>query len=271
MVKTVVFGIAVVAALVGCGGGGGSTNTQSPPPVAIDPNLTVPLRAALASITTKGLTGSFAISGATGGPANIQVTGTGTATLSPGIPDTLNGSAVIKSTQALTGSMTVSGSPTTALSTSSLNFTSSTDSSRIADESAAAFTVYTAYTVPTSAKAGDAGPAWLSTMFKDRTQITLPGVGRVVATYSASKDTATSLLVTILVDTYGDTCNLINTSSVPTFCLTNLGRDYVFNVRWQQSETVYRIDTSGSVKLISIRQDAYGPATTPYQRLLFSF
>lgn len=272
MAKLAVASILAVMALAGCGGGGGSGGTSSQPPaVTIDPNFTVPLRAALAGIATKGLSGSFSISGTTAGASNIQVTGTGTVTLSPGAPDTLNGSPVTKSTQTLSGSMTVSGSPATAISSSSLNFTNSADSSRIADESAAAFTIYTAYTIPASVKAGDTGPAWLSTMFKDRSQITLPGIGRVVATYSASKDTATSLLVTILVDTYGDNCNLINTSSLPSFCLTNLSRDYVFNVRWQQSETVYRVDTSGSVKLVSIRQDAYGPATTPYQRLLFSF
>jgi hypothetical protein len=165
----------------------------------------------------------------------------------------------------------VANGTSTALSSISSNFVSATNYARLADESNTSFTVYSTYTVPATVKAGDAGSAWAATTYQSSARIVAPGTARVVATYLAAKDTSTSLLVTFLVDSYGDPCDLVNTTSVPSFCETNLSPTHIFNTHTRQSQTVYRVNTSGAITLVSIRQDVYADTGAVYQSILFTF
>jgi hypothetical protein len=263
--KNTVLMCAILTLTSACGGA-----VSVPAQTAVDPIVVVPLRSAIDSLTTKGLVANFSLSGTTGGITKTTTTGNGTISILPSGASIVNGVSALTSTQELSGSQIVNG-VSTPLASKVISYFSAADISRIVDESSSAFTVYDTFTIPATLKVGDSGSAWGATIYKSRSQVVAPGSGRVVAAYSAAKDAATSLLVTFTVDTYGDACDLVNTTSVPSFCIANLPSNYVFNVHTRHAETVYRISTSGTVSVVSIRQDAYGSGGLLYQSLLFSF
>lgn len=251
--------------IASCGGGSGPAATPAPATP-----LSVPLKDALASLILKGASASFTMSGTIGGTIKTPISGTGTITISAGVPTTINGSPGLVATQILTGTQIVGGA-SSSLAATTKNFASLPEVNRLADESNSSFAVYKTYTVPDTVRAGDAGSAWDATIYQSRDKITAPGVGRIVSTYQVSSDQASSLLVTILTDSYGDNCNLVNTSTVPSFCLTSLPPDHVFSAHLRQSQAVYRIDANGGIKFVSLRQDAYADTGTVYQSVLYKF
>lgn len=260
--------------LTGCGGGGGGGSNSTPQAPVTSLAFTVPLASALGQLATKGTVATFNLVGtvgAVGSATKTPVSGSGTFTLSPAVDSVLDGSAVIKSTQLISGNLQVNGAAS-AVATTSATFYSKAGALRLADESNTNYVKYSSYTIPVNVSAGDVGSAWLATTYMSRGQISPPGTGRIVATYSASKDSPTSLLVAFLIDTYGDDCNLINTSSVPyMFCGTNLPASHVFNTHTSQTVSTYRIDISGVATLVSIHQYLYGTGGAISTDLMYSF
>lgn len=260
---------AILTLVTGCGGGGGPSAPAQAPAIEAA-TVVVPLRSAIDSQATKGLSANFSLSGTSGGAAKIAINGSGALTAAPSNASSVNGVPAVTSTQDLSGSVVINGT-STPLANKVVSYFGASDISRIADESAATFIVYGGYSIPATAKAGDSGSAWTATIYKSRSQVVAPGSGRIEATYSVTKDTASSLLVTITSDTYGDDCDLVNATNVPSFCPANLPANHVFAAHTGQTKTVYRIGASGTLSLVSIHQDTYDTSGAVYQSMLFSF
>ncbi|OIR08982.1 hypothetical protein GALL_89770 [mine drainage metagenome] len=224
--------------LVGCGGGGGSS---TPAPV-IDPNLTVPVQAAIASFVNNGINKSYSLTGwvnnstANNPVPNTPITGSGSFTIGPATSGPiasgpLIGTVVLQSVGVMTGSL----SSTSYVYYSTSNYTIL---ATLASGSSNAI-YYTPYAYPTTVKAGDTGSL---------------GSGNdgfalgqsVTSVYSVASDSANSLLVTI-------TDTLISFGGGSTV-----------------TQTIYRITTSGNMTLVSETQTSSSLGTV-YQVLTFTF
>lgn len=232
--------------LVACGGGGTSSAvpTVTVPTVVIDPNLTVPFQTAVANLVNNGFSKTFTISGwidestISNPRPPTQISGSGTFTAGPPSAGTLNGASVLAVTQVITGSQTANGQSAAFSATGILYFNSSNYT--LAGTAAGGVnTLISAHTYPATVKAGSTGSLGNGT------------TGRVLPTtstftYSVTSDSATSLLVTFIESTY--------------FPLG--GND--------QTQTVYRVDTSGKITPVSTTIQRYSSGTL-YKSLAFTF
>lgn len=229
--------------LVACGGGGSSGSTSTPAPT-IDPNLTVPFKAAMASVVTSGITGSFNISGwAIVNSQQVPVTGSGTYTQGMSSGATLftptGQAASLKQMVSINATINANGSIGSANGTA-YNYYDPATFSLLAVSNTNTTMFFTPYTIPTSVKAQTNG--LLGTASDYRTLATT-----MSQTYSVAQDTASSLLVTVNVEQ----------STQP------VGKT-------SQSSTVYRVTSSGGIKFVSINQQAFNQGTTT-SNLNFTF
>lgn len=231
-----------------CGGGGSSTPTATAA-VVVDPNLSVPVQTAIASLVTQGVSKSFVLSGwinhsTLAKPVpNTPITGSGNLTIGPSSTVVANsgpltGISAFQSVQVVSGTST-SGGQSSGISGTSKVYYSTSNYTVLSTWDGTDFTYYSPYTYPTSVKAGDTGP------FGDGTTGGFFPL-RTAAVYSVASDSATSLLVTIsrTTGTYGGGSTV--------------------------SRTVYRISTSGAIQLVSLTVDN-ALIGSVYQSLTYTF
>lgn len=220
-----------------CSGGGGAS-----PPVAPDSSLTVPLPTAFANIVNNGIGGAFRISGWVDNPAsanpqpNTQVTGNGDLKLGAASADSFNGAAALGAVEVLTGSITANGQSTAIYNMTNI-FYNPSNYTKAGTVEGNVTTVFSPYTIPATVKAGSTG-------LMGRT-----ADGTLTESYTVASGDGASLLVTIIADTYDS------------FGHTG------------QTQTVYRVDTFGNVRLVSITSQKIASccSTSPYQSMTFTF
>lgn len=233
-----------VALLAACGGGGSGSTAAA---VVVDPNLTVPVQAAIASLVTQGVSKSFTLSGwidhsTLANPVpHTPITGSGTLTIGPASTvvansGPLSGTSAFQSVQVLSGTAT-SGGQSSPISGTATAYYSTSNYTVLATWDGTNFSYYSPYTYPTSVKAGDTG-----TFGNATTGGFFPVTTSTV--YSVASDTATTLLVTI--------ASTMQDSGVTT------------------TRTVYRISTSGVIQLVSESVDK-AFAGSAYQSVTYTF
>lgn len=225
--------------LVACGGGGSS------PAVAIDPNLTVPLQKAMANLVNNGMNKRFTLTGSVDNSTQANpvplaaITGSGTLTL--GVPSaaTFNGASVLQATEVITGSATANGQ-TVPIASSGTVYYDPSNYTTVGTVAGSATTVNSAYIYPATVKVGSTG-----SLGNGSTSGGAISTSTATA-YTVASDTATSLLVRII---QGTTSFLSDTTT---------------------SQTVYRIDASGGISLVSIEVQQ-GFLSKIYKILTYTF
>lgn len=266
MITRVMLGLVGLVLLAGCGGGGGDSPASTPAaqaPAPADPNLTVPVQTAFANFVNNGVDAPFTISGSKDNstPANpiplTPLSGNGRLTIGPGDSGTFtggpfDGTAIHRTTQVLTGTITGNGQSTPISSTGQVYYRSDNYTALVSDFPGA-YTVYDASTHPQTVKAGDTGPirngrryANFADSLQPERPFFHPDV--VTAAYAVSSDTATTLLIRII----------------------ETVRNVLFPGSDEQTQTVYRIDTSGNVSLVSITTTKESLGSV-FQTLVFTF
>ncbi|TKB68321.1 MAG: hypothetical protein E8D47_02345 [Nitrospira sp.] len=256
MTKSMMFGLGTMlltsVVLHGCGGGGDSPSpTPTPASQApIDPNLTVPVQTAFANIVNKGLNQSFTISGSVDNstPANpappTPIGGNGQFTSGAATPATLCGFSVSQAAQVVTGT-TIANGVSTPFATTSTTFYRS-DNTIVGTQSAGEFFLFTPVTFPATVRAGGTGVTGTGTEVNANCDQVSFG-SNITGAYSVASDTANSLLVTF-----------VENEKNP------------FSSSETKSSTVYRIDTSGNVSLVSVTATKSFLASV-FQTLIFTF
>lgn len=228
-----------VLALHGCGSDGGdsaATDPSTPPPAQgppPDPNLTIPLRTAIANIVQKGFNQSFRISGSVDNstPSNpappTPVTGNGQFVLGSATPTTLCNFQVSSAQQVISGTTVANGVSTPLSETGTIYYRN--DNTIVATAPPGELFLHNPYSYPETIKAGEAGQIGTATQFNtDCTPRSFAST--ITGSYFASTDRANSLLVTTI------------------FILDNK-----FSSAKTETTTVYRVNTAGDVTLVSIK------------------
>lgn len=243
------FALLSVLTLYSCSGGSESASTPQstqPPP---DPNLTVPLRTAIANIVQDGFNQTFTISGSVDNstPSNpvlpTPITGNGRLVQGPATPATLCTFTVASATQVITGTTVANGASTPLSSIGAIYYRN--DNAVVATRADGELFLFTPYTYPETIKAGETGQIGAGTQVNlDCTQTLFAST--ITGTYVATADSANSLLVTFV--------------SVRTN----------FSGSSDQTSTVYRINTVGEVSLVSITA-ARSALGSVFQTITFTF
>ncbi len=226
--------------LAACGGGGGGAS--STPVVVADPNMTVPIQTAVANLVNNGFSKNFTATGWVNNSTlanpipNTPIAGSGTLTVGPPTAVTftsgpLTGTAALQSVAIITG--TAPSTATTYYNPSNYTILATYDGTNTI--------YYSPYNYPSTVKAGDTGPLGSGT-----TGGFLPTT--TTSQYSVASDTASSLLVT-----------LMSTENIDSGVAGTV-----------QSQTVYRITTSGAISLVSENVQQSGGGSV-YQSLTFTF
>lgn len=246
--KKIILGVLFSTSLVGCvggGGGGGESPPLTPAAVVVDPNLSVPLQAAIANLVNNGFNKPFTVSGwidnstSTNPLPRTPISGSGTYTIGMPTAATANGTAVLKVTQVMTGATTANGQTQPLSSTAQLYFNPG-NYTLFATVIGSDTELIAPYAYPASVKAGSAGALASGTTGK-----ILPTTS--TQTYTVASDSANSLLVTIIRDSYG-----------------------AFTGHDGQTQTVYRVDTSGKIDIVSMSAQKLN-LNQLYQVLNFTF
>jgi hypothetical protein len=261
-------------ALVACGGGGGGGSTApvavTPPVVTVDP--VVPLAQAYKSMVVNGFSGNFVVSG-TVGSASTPLTGSGSIVQSPSSQTTFREVPALRYTQITSGSYSAGGA-SVSLGNTSNRYSSPDTGNAVAEDSTAAAILFTTNTLPTTAKAGDAGPIWTARYYTPG-KVTDPGIGRSSATYVVEKDAATSVLFSIVEELFGDSCGYpisrISTSGQPCVVLTRTDPAFVHSVLVARTKYTYRVTTTGTITPHSGTSERYADTGSVYQRLVLTF
>lgn len=241
MKRSAIFSIFIL--LVGCGGG----ENSSPQATTSNSNLTVPLQTAFANIINKRFTKSFTVSGwidqsTASNPipkTNLLGSGNFVSSAATSVVFTsgpLNGQTALQNLETITGTITANGQ-TNQINSSVTTYSNPSNYTTLATISGGSTIYYAAYVNPATVKAGDAG-----TLYKANDNSS-------IGSYSVVADTAATLLVTAILDTYDS--------------LGHTG----------QSTSVYRIDNLGNSTLLSITTALIASccSTTPYEILTYSF
>lgn len=240
--------------LTGCSGEGGESPSATPTPAAqapIDPNLTVPVQTAFANIVNTGFNQSFTISGSVdhSTPANpappAPITGNGQFILGIGEPAALCGFPVSRAVQLVTGTTSANGISTPFATTSTVYYRG--DNTVVATSSLQQTFLFLPVSFPATVRAGDAGPLGNGTEVDSNCNP--PPVFGATSTggYFVASDRADSLLVTFI----REQRNPLRSTD--------------------QSTTVYRIDTSGNVSLVSVTTTSASSGGSVYQTIIFTF
>lgn len=226
--------LAGLVLLTGCSGGGDGEST-TPPPAAeapIDPNLTVPVQTAFANIVNNGFNQPFTISGSVDNSTQnnpvppTPISGSGQFILGIGEPDALCGFQVSRAVQLVTGNTIANGVSTPFATTSRVYYRG--DNTVVATDSAGQAFLFLPVSFPATVRAGDAGPLGAGTEIDSNCNQSSFGATSTGA-YSVASDRANSLLVTFV-----------------------RNQNNSFSGSSNQASTVYRIDTSGNVSLVSV-------------------
>lgn len=236
VILKLVFFVTVAANLIGCGGGGGggsgdttvttvpTTPTTTVPVVLVDPNMTVPLQKTLGNIVNNGLISLFEVTGwiDNSTAANPQqatpMTGTGTYTQGAANGTTFKGVGALMATRVVT--TTINGKITSA---SDNIYYNSADYTTLAIESVSKTITTAPYSIPATVKVGNTGTLAVI-------QTANPPYKE---SYAVATGEANSLLVTIIADHGSD-------------------------IGGVQTQTVYRVTTTGAISLVSItRTDTF--------------
>lgn len=253
MTKSMMFGLGTMlltsVVLYGCGGGGDSPSPTPASQAPIDPNLTVPVQTALANVVNKGFNQAFTISGSVDNSTfnnpmpPTPITGSGHFTLGAGAPATSCGFPVLAATEVLTGTAIANGISTPFAGTGTVFYRS--DNTTVARDSDGKLFLFTPVSFPQTVRAGDAGPNGDGTQISQNCT-SIAFADTIARAYSVASDSATSLLVTFVEDQKS------------------------FGGSKTQTSTVYRIDTSGNIRLVSITavQSFLGSV---FKSLIFTF
>jgi hypothetical protein len=264
--------VAVTGALAACGGGGGGSTTPVTvtPPVITEP--VVPLAQAYKALVVSGFSGNFVVSG-TVGSASTPLTGSGSIVQAASVQATFRDVPALRYTQITSGSYSAGGAPVSLGNT--LNRYSSPDNGNaMAEDSAVAAILFTAHTLPTTAKAGDEGPIWTAKYYTPG-KVADPGIGRSSSKFVVEKDGPNSLLFSIVEDLFGDGCGYpiapINTSGQPCVIKVRTDSAFVHNVLVARTKYTYRVTTTGSIAPHSVTSERYADTGSVYQRLILTF
>ncbi len=225
MLKKSLLALVFALCFAGCGGGGGGDSSGSS---GATQTLSVPLLTAVANLVNNGIVVKFSISGSSG---NAAVTGSGTLTDAPAVSATLNGAAVLKTTETVTGTVTVNGN-SAPLSTSRIIYRNSSSFAEVVDDEGNPFIVFGSYSYPEFVKAGDAATLATGTIFSDNTQSTKTGT--VILSYAVATDAANSLLVTFIDSDFDNSNN-----------------------KTAEGQTTFRVDTSGNISFVSLKATGF--------------
>ncbi|MFJ1259298.1 hypothetical protein [Cupriavidus sp. CuC1] len=218
MLKKSLLTLAFAFFLGSCGGGGDGGGSS-----ATTQTLSVPLLTAVANLVNNGITVKFSISGSSG---NTTVTGSGTLTDAPAVAATLNGVAVLKTTETVTGTVVANGN-SAPLSASRIFYRNPSTFAVVVDDQGNPYIVFGNYNYPASVKAGDAAMLATGTMFSNSTQATKTGT--VTLSYAVAADGANSLLVTFIDSDFDNSNN-----------------------KTAEGKTTFRVDTSGNISFVSL-------------------
>ena len=213
--------IALTMALGACGGGGGDSGgggNNNPMPVAVS----VPLQTAVANVVNNGISVNFAITGTVAGTA---VTGSGTLVDAAAVGAVLNGAAVLKTTETLSGTV-MANNVSAPFSSTRMIFRNPATFAEVQEDLGGPVVVFPSYVYPATVQAGDAGTLVTGTSFSAADQMTKTGT--VVRSFSVAADTSTTLLVTFLESDFD----------------TN-------GIKLADDQTTLRVDTSGNVTFVS--------------------
>ena len=251
------FGIGVLflLALYGCGGSEGDSPPPTPTPVSqppLDPNLTVPVRLAVAHIVNDGLNQPFTISGWIDNSTAVNpipvtpITGNGQFYLGVASPATKFGFSILQASEVVTGVLIANGVSAPFANTATVGYR--LDNTLVSTEVPGELILYTPFPYPETVRAGDTGSVGNGTEFNaDGSPVTFcPAT--VARSYTVASDGVDSLLATVITDE-------ANT------CLSGSGT---------QTQTVYRIDTAGNIRLVSITA-VKSSLGSVFQTLIFTF
>ncbi|MFJ1259192.1 hypothetical protein [Cupriavidus sp. CuC1] len=206
-----------------CGGGGDGGGSS-----ATTQTLSVPLLTAVANLVNNGITVKFSISGSSG---NTIVTGSGTLTDAPAVAATLNGVAVLKTTETVTGTVMVNGN-SAPLSQSRIIYRNSSTFAEVVDDEGNPYIVFGSYGYPEIVRAGDAATLATGTIFSDSTRATKTGT--VTLSYAVAADSASSLLVTFIDSNFDNSNN-----------------------KTAEGQTTFRVDKIGNITFVSLKATGF--------------
>jgi len=218
MHKSNVMAIVFAIFLGACGGGGGGGSSGG----ASTQDVSVPLQSAVANEVNNGITVNFSVSGTV---EATPVTGSGTLKDDKAVAATLNGVAVLKTAETISGTVTANGA-STPFSVSRTIFRNPATFAEVLEDLGGPVIVFPVYTYPASVKAGDAATLVTATEFSDNTQTTK--TGSVTLAFSVAADTSTSLLVTFIETDFDNN-----------------------NAKTADAQLTLRIDTMGNIQFVS--------------------
>lgn len=254
--RSYLLGLSIAALLAACGGGGGGSTPAAPvtppvvtppvvvvtPPVVSDPNLTVPLQAAFDNIRTKGLSGTFIVTGWDDSSAPSQalpptsITGSGTYNMSAAVPSTYSGTAVLQATEVIQTTTNLPAATGTTTAQIIYNANSLLKAITVVGNKAKGTL---AFSIPATVKTGSTGS--LGTYKEIATIVSQTDSESFVV----SSGNVNSLLVSVVNDTTGSFGN-------------------------QQVKTTFRVNTNGDVNLVSIETRLYSLGST-YRFMTYTF
>jgi hypothetical protein len=229
-IKGVLHSIIISGLLLGCGGGGGGGGSSSSGPVASPSAFsmaTVRAHRTLngASLLNKILSGTLSYNN-----SSYAISGTLSFTLSPPTTTTFDSQTALENTVTETGSISVSvnGQSSTLPVASTAQVYSTTNYSPLGATSANEYDVFQGTAnIPSSVKVGDTGVIGTYNLYTDSSMATQ--TGRMQESYLVEADTANSVIIDIIDNTYDTSNTLINTT-----------------------QEKWRIDTSNTVTFVSL-------------------
>jgi hypothetical protein len=227
-IKGVLQSIIISGLLLGCGGGGGGSSSSGPvaSPSAFSMATVRAYRTINgASLLNKSLSGTLNYNG-----SSYAISGTLSFTVSPPTTTTFDSQTALENTVTETGSITVSvnGQSSTVPVASTAHGYSTTNYSPLGMTSATEYDVFQGTAnIPSSVKVGDTGVIGTYNLYTDSSMTTLKGT--MQESYVVEADTANSVIIDAILNTYDTGNTLIST----------------VQERW-------RIDTSNTVTFVSL-------------------
>lgn len=202
IIKTV-GALSVLALLTACGGGGDGGAAA-----VVASTESFPLRTVYTNTLTSSSSSNYTLSGTVNG---VAVTGSGTVTYGNLSGGTFEGAAALQRTTTGTGSFVANGT-TFPLNSSSTDWVDSNYVPK-GESGGDDYVVITGTpTIPTTVRVNDTGPLYTANRYADSTKAVLRGTS--TATYVVEADTASTALVTLIIEEKNNSNITTSTSSV---------------------------------------------------------
>lgn len=195
--------------------------------------VSVNVQQVIANVVANGFNASFTISGWMQSPS-YSVSGSGTASEGPGVATSLNGRSVYSQTTVITGNVVFNGT-SIPVASSGTEYRNSADYSFVAENAGSYYLHVVSSSLPTTVRAGSTGTDATGNLYANSTIGTV--IGTFTEAYVVTADTSSTLLVTFVQNQY-------NTAGAATVT----------------GQTTYRVNTNGSVSLVSITATNTGAA-----------